>query len=64
MIHQITKTDETYNGKTFFKKLYPIEKKEDDTRDIERKILGILMNNPHPNIVTFYDMNDRYLDME
>jgi len=22
------------------------------------------MDNPHPNIVTFYDVNDRYLDME
>jgi serine/threonine protein kinase len=64
MIDQITKTDETYYGKPFFRKLYPIEKKENDTRYIERKIVEILMNNPHPNIVTFYDVNDRYLDME
>jgi hypothetical protein len=48
---QIKKTDDTYDGKPFFRKLYP--KKSDDTRHIEKQIVEILMNKPHKNIVTF-----------
>jgi hypothetical protein len=61
---EIKKTDNTYDGKPFFRKLYPKKKEENDTRNIEKKIVEVLMNNPNPNIVTFYDVNDRYLDME
>ena len=64
IIDQIKKTEDTYDGKPFFRKLYPKNKKSNDTRHIEKQIVEILMNNPHPNIVTFYDVNDRYLDME
>ena len=61
---QIKKTNDTYDGKPFFRKLYPKNKKGHDTRHIEKQIVEILMNNPHKNIVTFYDVNNRYLDME
>lgn len=64
IIDQVKKTNDTYDGKPFFRKLYPKKKKGNDTRHIEKQIVEILMNNPHPNIVTFYDVNDRYLDME
>jgi serine/threonine protein kinase len=64
IIDQIKKTDDTYDGKPFFRKLYPKKRKGNDTRHIEKQIVEILMNNPHPNIVTFYDVNYRYLDME
>ena len=57
-------TENTYEGKPFFRKLYPKKRKENDTRHIEKQIVEILMNNPHPNIVTFYEVNNRYLDME
>lgn len=65
--HDRTKqTENTYEGKPFFRKLYPTPKNKmkNDTRHIEKKIVEILMNNPHPNIVTFYEVNNRYLDME
>ena len=58
------KTEDTYDGNPFFRKLYPKNKKSNDTRHIEKQIVEILMNNPHPNIVSFYDVNNRYLDME
>ena len=61
---QIKKTNDTYDGKPFFRKLYPKKIKSDDTRHIEKQIVEILMKNPHKNIVTFYDVNNRYLDME
>jgi serine/threonine protein kinase len=64
IIDQVKKTNDTYDGKPFFRKLYPRKRKGNDTRHIEKQIVEILMNNPHPNIVTFYDVNDRYLDME
>lgn len=64
IIDQVKKTNATYYGKPFFRKLYPQKRKGNDTRHIEKQIVEILMNNPHPNIVTFYDVNDRYLDME
>jgi len=61
---QIKKSEDTYDGKPFFRKLYSKNKKRNDTRHIEKQIVEILMNNPHPNIVVFYDVNNRYLDME
>jgi serine/threonine protein kinase len=64
IIDQVKKTNDTYDGKPFFRKLYPRKRKGNDTRHIEKQIVEILMNNPHPNIVIFYDVNDRYLDME
>ena len=30
----------------------------------EKKLIRILMNYPHPNIVTYYKIHDRYIDME
>jgi hypothetical protein len=61
IIDQIKKTDDTYDENLFFRKLYS---KKKEGNDIEKKIVEILMENPHTNIVTFYDVNKRYLDME
>jgi hypothetical protein len=58
------KTKKLFHGKPFFRKLYPKIKKEDDLRHVEKQIVEILMEHPHPNIATFYQTNDRYLDIE
>ena len=60
----IIKTDLTYDGNPFFRKQYPKLIGKKDVRHIEKQIVEILMMNPHPNIVTFYVVNDEYLDME
>ena len=60
----IIKTDLTYDGKPFFRKQYTKLIGKKDVRHIEKQIVEILMRNPHPNIVTFYVVNDEYLDME
>jgi serine/threonine protein kinase len=62
---KIIKTDEvTRDGKTFFRKMYSKDKGKNDVRHIEKQLVEFLMRNPHPNIVTFYDVNNEYLDME
>jgi hypothetical protein len=57
--------DETYDGKSFFRKnygkpnmflVYSIK--------MELAIVKILMEHPHPNIVYYYDINTKYVDME
>ena len=68
----ITEFNETYDGVPFFRKVfwYPDKPKIKDEIDIsqlaynEQAIIKILMKNPHPNIVSFYGVNKRYLDME
>jgi serine/threonine protein kinase len=68
----ITEFDETYDGVPFFRKVfwYPEKPKIKDEIDIsqlaynEQAIIKILMKNPHPNIVSFYHINKKYLDME
>ena len=67
----IIETDETFNGKHFFRKVF-----YDDNFNAERyielrkaanaeiKISNILIKNPFPNIVTFYEINDDYIEME
>jgi serine/threonine protein kinase len=67
------KTDETFNGKPFFRKVFYIA---ETNSDIEKKIrleqaakaeiyiVKLLMKNPNPNIVTFYEINDKYVEME
>ena len=46
----------TPDGKLFFRKTIKYT--------IELEIVKILQDNPHPNIVTFYDITNRYFDME
>ena len=57
--------DDTYDGKPFFRKncgkpnmflAYSIK--------MEFTIVKILMEHPHPNIVYYYDINSKYIDME
>jgi serine/threonine protein kinase len=57
--------DDTYNGKPFFRKscgkpnmflAYSIK--------MEFAIVKLLMEHPHPNIVHYYDINSKYIDME
>ena len=57
------------NGFPFFRKVfwYPEKTDETDMSQLsynERAIIKILMKNPHPNIVSFYHVNKKYVDME
>lgn len=67
------KTDETFHGKPFFRKVFYYDETSKDIEkkirlqkaaDVEVAITSILMKNPFPNIVTFYDINDKYIEME
>jgi len=59
--------DDTYDGKPFFRKNYgkphPFL---DYSKKAESAIVKILMEHPHPhpNIVYYYDINSKYVDME
>jgi hypothetical protein len=62
---KIIKSDElTADGNHFFRKMYSKHKGKNDVRHIEKQLVEFIMRNPHPNIVTFYDVNNEYLDME
>ena len=62
---KIIKTDDvTPDGNPFFRKMYSKHKGKNDVRHIEKQLVEFLMINPHPNIITFYDVNNEYLDME
>ena len=65
---EITQTDYTYNGAPFFRKVFhystPPTEDQQKAANAENKIIKILMNNPYPNIVTYFDVNNRYIDME
>jgi hypothetical protein len=59
--------DDTYDGNPFFRKNYgkphPFL---DYSKKAESEIVKILMEHPHPhpNIVYYYDINSKYVDME
>ena len=61
-----TTSDETYNGHLFFRKLgEPYNSKAHIySNNVERTIIKILMEHPHPNIVTYYKLSDDYITME
>lgn len=60
-----SKTDETYNGLTFFRKYGPPRTRNHAySNKVEREIIKILMDHPHPNIVKYYDVTDDYITME
>lgn len=69
---EVTEFDETHHGMPFFRKVfwYPEKPKDEDIIDMspaaynEQAIIKILMNYSHPNIVSFYDINETYVDME
>ena len=64
----ITNTTETHNGETFFRKMFyysnPPTKKQEHLVKAETSIVKILMKNQHPNIVKFFEINNRFVDME
>ena len=61
-----TTTDETYNGQLFFRKYgAPYNSKSHIySNHVEKTIVKILMEHPHPNTVTYYKVCDDYITME
>ena len=61
-------SDDLRNNRLFFKKMSPPDKHPNiehiELANNEKKIIRILMNYPHPNIVTYYKIHDKYIDME
>ena len=61
-------TTETYNGEPFFRKKFyysnPPTEQQKYIVYVEKSIINILMNNPHPNIVKFFNITDEFVDME
>ena len=64
----ITDTGATYEGKFFFRKMFyysnPVKPSELHCALAESDIVKILMEHPHPNIVTYYRITPEYIDME
>jgi hypothetical protein len=65
---EISKTDLTYKGLPFFRKVFfysnPPTENEKRVIKAENKIVKILMKNPHPNIVNYFKVNRDFVDME
>jgi serine/threonine protein kinase len=53
---KLIKNDELFEGKKFFQKMTKHEN--------EKQICKLLMQNPHKNIVTIYEVGDDYIKME
>ena len=67
----VIETDDTFNGKPFFRKVFYNDKnnaeryiKSRKAANIEIEISRILIENPFLNIVTFYEINNNYIEME
>jgi len=62
------KTNETFNGKPFFRKVFhysdPPQENQLIAAQNENAIVNILINKPFPNIVNFYAINKDYVEME
>jgi serine/threonine protein kinase len=64
---KVEHTNLTYNGLPFFRKVYinhPHNEEQKYLKKVEITIVKILMEHPNSNIVTYYDINNRYVDME
>ena len=61
-------SDDLRNNTLFFRKMSPLYKylnhEHIELSNNEKRLIRILMNYPHPNIVTYYKIHDRYIDME
>jgi hypothetical protein len=61
-------TDATLTGRDgvpFFRKFGPpLLKNHAYSKEVESAIVKILMKHPHPNIVTYYEISENYIDME
>jgi len=64
----ITKTSLTYKGVPFFRKIFyysdPPTENQKHLVFAENKIVKILMKNPNPNIVKYFTVNKKFVDME
>ena len=64
----ITKTSLTYRGIPFFRKIFyysdPPTEQQKHVVLAENKIVKILMKNPYPNIVKYFTVNKKFVDME
>ena len=64
----LTKTKETFHGKPFFRKLFfysnPPKPLELYRVLAETTIVHMLMEHPHPNVVSYFRINHQYVDME
>jgi len=70
---RMKKTEETFDGKPFFRKVFYYD---ETSTDMEQKIrlaqaakaeiaiVNILIQNPFPNIATYYKVNNKYVEME
>jgi hypothetical protein len=61
MLYDIEKDEIITTKGTFFRKLFPLHSK---SLERERQVIERLKGNPHPNIVSYYTVTDRYIDME
>ena len=62
---QIDATMTGRNGVPFFRKFGPpLVKNHAYSKEVESAIVKILMINSHPNIVSYYEISDNYIDME
>jgi hypothetical protein len=70
---RIIKTNETFKGKPFFRKIFYYGSKDTNSEkyimftkaaNAEITISKILIQNPFPNIVTFYNINKDFVEME
>ena len=64
----LTYTDKTYDGIPFLRKMFyystPPTKKQKQIVFAEKNIVQLLMLNPFPNIVNYFFVNNKYVDME
>ena len=63
---KIRHPDITYKGSQFFRKVYNIHPTEEQNylKKVEKSIVKILMKHPNPNIVKYYKINYKYVNME
>jgi hypothetical protein len=61
MLYDIEKNEILPMEGTLFRKLFPFHSKY---LERERQVIERLKMNPHPNIVSYYTVTDRYIDME
>ena len=61
MLYDIEKDEIIPTKGPFFRKFFPLHNKY---LERERQVIERLKMNPHPNIVSYYTVTDRYIDME
>jgi hypothetical protein len=75
MLYDMEKDEKIPMKGTFFRKLYSLPDLNRDQKDLnrercrknqlrEKQLIEHLQRHPHPNVVTFYRVTERYVDME